>query len=337
MTTIEDVARLAGLSRTTVSRVINNHPYVSKGKKKQVLDAMDKLGYVPNSAARSLRNQRTGVIAVLIPRVMNPFFSQLIEILETAASEKDYQLIICQTQYSKKKELAYLNLLKTRQVDGVILTSMANEWKTIAPFLEYGPIILCNEYDEQASVPMVFIDQFEAGYSATKHLIEQGHERIAYCCGKYTSNVADAREEGFKKALAEANLPFLEEYAFRSAFQSADGKQVFYDIQEMIEKPTAIFTGSDELAAGIISEAKKKGWRIPEDLAVVGFDNQMITELMDPMITTIHQPLEEMGSKAIAVILEKIHTKNYSHKEIHQFYMNLIVRESTVARKLVSL
>lgn len=337
MTTIEDVARLAGLSRTTVSRVINNHPYVSKIKKKLVLDAMEELGYVPNSAARSLRNQRTGVIAVFIPRVMNPFFSQLIEILEMAASEREYQLIVCQTQYSKKKELAYLNLLKTRQVDGVIMTSMANSWEIIQPFLDYGPIILCNEYEDQATVPMIYIDQYEAGYLATKHLIDQGHEKIAYCCGKYASNVAAAREKGFKKALQDACLPFSEEYAFRTAFQCSDGKQVFEQIQYMEEKPTAIFTGSDELAAGIIAEAKKSGWSIPDDLAIIGFDNQKITELMDPMITTVHQPLEEMGKKTFSVMMEKIHSKNYSRKEIHQFYMDLIVRESTVSRKLISL
>ncbi|MTH53352.1 LacI family DNA-binding transcriptional regulator [Bacillus mangrovi] len=329
MATIEDVARSAGLSRTTVSRVINDHPYVSIAKKKKVKEAMEELGYVPNSAARSLRNQRTGMIAVLIPRVMNPFFSQLIETLELAAAESFYQLIICQTQYSAKKELTYLNLLKTKQVDGVILTSAENDWSAIEGFTEYGPVILCNEFDERANVPMIYMDQQEAGYKATRHLIEQGHRKIAYCCGRFRSNVASAREEGFMMALHEAGLAFDEQYAFREAITSSDGTEIFRSIRGDSGRPTAIFTGSDEVAAGIVSEALRHGWSIPRDLAVTGFDNQVITELMNPRITTVEQPVREMALKTMEVLLERIRNRQYTGTERHQFSMKLIVREST--------
>ncbi|MGD6817747.1 LacI family DNA-binding transcriptional regulator [Metabacillus sp. 113a] len=329
MATIEDVARSAGLSRTTVSRVINDHPYVSALKKRKVMEAMEQLGYVPNSAARSLRNQRTGVIAVLIPRVMNPFFSQLIETLELAASESFYQLIICQTQYSAQKELTYLNLLKTRQVDGVILTSAENDWGIIEEYLDYGPVVLCNEFEEKANVPMIFMDQKEAGYKATKHLIEQGHRKIAYCCGRYRSNVAAAREEGFKQALFEAGLPFDESDSYREAITSEDGKDIFQMIRQSQNRPTAIFTGSDEVAAGIISEAARCNWKIPNDLAVAGFDNQVITELMNPRITTVEQPVCEMALKTMEIMMSRIRMKQFSGKEMHKFSMKLIVREST--------
>ncbi|MBS2968273.1 LacI family DNA-binding transcriptional regulator [Metabacillus sp. KIGAM252] len=330
MATIEDVARRAGLSRTTVSRVINEHPYVSITKKKKVMEAMEELGYVPNSAARSLRNQRTGVIAVLIPRVMNPFFSQLIETLEHAASESFHQLIICQTQYSAKKELTYLNLLKTKQVDGVILTSAENDWSVIEEYLDYGPIVLCNEFEERANVPMVFMDQKEAGYKATKHLIEMGHRKIAYCCGRYRSNVASAREEGFSKALAEAGLVFDERDAFREAITSEDGIDIFNSIRTRgSNRPTAIFTGSDEVAAGIVSEAARSNWSIPRDLAVTGFDNQVITELMNPRITTVEQPVCEMALKTMEVMMARIRLRQFTGREMHKFYMKLIIREST--------
>ncbi|AZB42255.1 LacI family transcriptional regulator [Bacillus sp. FJAT-42376] len=329
MATIEDVARSAGLSRTTVSRVINDHPYVSLAKKKKVMEAMEELGYVPNSAARSLRNQRTGVIAVLIPRVMNPFFSQLIETLELAASESFYQLIICQTQYSAQKELTYLNLLKTKQVDGVILTSTENDWSVIEGYLDYGPIVLCNEFDQRANVPMIFMDQKEAGYKAARHLIEQGHRKIAYACGRYRSNVASAREEGVRKALAEAGLLFDEENAFREAITSEDGKDIFHMIRTKHDPPTAIFTGSDEVAAGIISEASRFNWKIPGDLAVAGFDNQVITELMNPRITTVEQPVCEMALKTMEIMMARIRLRQFSGREMHKFYMKLIIREST--------
>jgi LacI family transcriptional regulator, repressor for deo operon, udp, cdd, tsx, nupC, and nupG len=334
MSTIEDVAKLAGLSRTTVSRVINNHPYVSEDKRKLVIEAMNRLGYVPNSSARSLRSQKTDIIALFIPRIMNPFFSQLVESMEIAAAEHGYQLIICQTRYSPEKELNYMNLLKTKQVDGVILASMQNDWKTIEPFLDYGPIVLCNEFDENANVPSVKLDQVYGGYIATKHLLEQGHTRIAYCCGGYRSNVAKSREIGFMKALAEYNIDFNEQYAFRDAFHIQDGKRVFHKMRELPVPPTAVFTGADELAAGIISEARKHGYRVPEQLAVVGFDNQEITELMEPTITTVHQPIKEMAQKALEIMVEKIHSKQYRQREIYEFPLKLIVRESTVSKSL---
>lgn len=336
MSTIEDVARLAGLSRTTVSRVINNHPYVSASKKKLVEDAMDHLGYMPNSSARSLRNQKTDIIAVFIPRVMNPFFSQFIESFENAASSQNYQLIVCQTQYSPEKELTYLNLLKTRQIDGVVMVSIENDWDVIEPFLEYGPIILCNEIVEKAQVPMIYLDQQYGGYIATKHLTSQGHSKIGYCCGSYRSSVAKARERGFRQALDEAGSQFEERYAFRDAFHIEDGKRVFRELKEMAYPPTAIFTGGDEVAAGMISEAKKFGWNVPDDLAVIGFDNQEITELLDPMITTVYQPVEEMAQKALEVMVQRIHSKSKYSLEKHEFPMKLVIRESTIFKKLAN-
>ncbi|MGD6833733.1 LacI family DNA-binding transcriptional regulator [Sutcliffiella halmapala] len=330
MATIEDVARLAGLSRTTVSRVINNHPYVSEKKRVLVMNAMSELGYVPNSSARSLRSQKTEMVALLIPRVMNPFFSELIERMEMAAAENGYQLIICQTKYSKKKELDYLNLLKTRQVDGIILSSIQNDWNVIEPFLEFGPIVLCNEFEEDAQVPSVRLDQTYGGYISTKHLLELGHRKVAYCTGGYKSNVAQSREAGFRKALAEFNVPFQEEFTFGDAFTIEDGRRILRDMLTLKEKPTAVFTGGDEVAAGIITEAKRHGVRIPEDLAVVGFDNQAITELVEPSITTVNQPIEDMARKAFQVMMEKVRSKRFRHKEIYEYDLELIVRESTV-------
>ncbi|MBD1380692.1 LacI family DNA-binding transcriptional regulator [Metabacillus arenae] len=334
MSTIEDVAKLAGLSRTTVSRVINNHPYVSATKKKLVHEAMEQLGYVPNSSARSLRIQKTETVAVFIPRVMNPFFSQLIETLEMAAAARNYQLIVCQTQYSAKKELNYLNLLKTKQVDGVILASHENDWELIEPYLQYGPIVLCNEFDNKANVPMIYQDQVYGGYIATMHLIEQGNSLIGYCTGGHYSSVGTAREKGVKQALKEAGLCFEEKFAFRNVYNIEHGRQVFHWIKGMNERPTAIFTGSDEVAAGIISEAKKYRWNIPVDLAVIGFDNQAITEIVEPNITTVHQPVTEMAEKAMEVMYEKINSKDYKTKEIYQFPLKLIVRGSTVSNNL---
>ena len=331
VTTIEDVARVAGLSRTTVSRVINNHPYVSEVKRKKVLNAMEELGYVPNSAARRLRNQKTETIAVIIPRITNPFFSKLVETLEIEASQSGYRLIMCQTSYHPEKELDYLELLRTRQVDGIILCSIHNKWENIEGYLQYGPIILVNEYDERAEIPMIKLDQIEGAYLATNHLLEQGHRLLMFCKGNEKNNIGRDRELGFRKAVSEAGLNPDEQIYNQAAYTFEDGQNIFLQIKEMNIRPTAVFAGGDEVAVGIINEAKRCGCKIPNDLAVVGYDNQLISQLIEPTLTTVDQPVDRLASKAIDILLKKIASKDYIRKEIYEYPSSLIVRDSTVS------
>jgi LacI family repressor for deo operon, udp, cdd, tsx, nupC, and nupG len=329
VSTIEDVAKLAGLSRTTVSRVINNHPYVSEDKKKKVILAMNTLGFVPNSAARRLRMQKAETIAVLVPRVTNPFFSKLIELLEIAASEYKYKLIICQTRYLPEKELEYLQLLSTKQVDGIILCSLQNKWEHVEPYLEHGPIVLCNEYAEEARIPTVKFNQIEGAYTATKHLLEQGHRRLLFCSGSEQRMVVQHRKMGFLRAIAE-HKPQVEFADFiENAYDIKDGRKVFQQIAKMKKPPTAVFAGGDEVAAGIISEAKRNNWNVPEQLAIVGFDNQLLSEITEPTITTVCQPVDKMAHKVIELMMEKIQTRNYRKKEVYEFELELLIKGST--------
>ncbi|RKQ32510.1 LacI family DNA-binding transcriptional regulator [Oceanobacillus halophilus] len=326
--TINDVARKCGLSRSTVSRVINNHPYVAKEKKEAVLKAMEELGYKPNSVAQQLRSNKTHAIAVLVPRITNPFYSRLIEKMETEASLLGYQIIICQTRYSKEREVDYLDMLRSRKVDGVILTSIQNDWKDIETYLQYGPIVMCNEFDDQATIPSIRVNQMDGSYLGTKHLIEQGHKKIAYCKGGTKSNIGKKRREGFNKALKEYNLSSVNDVVLTNAFSIEDGKRIFHELPEDI---TAVFTGGDEVAVGIIFEARENRVKIPEQLAVIGFDNQVISELINPSITTINQPIEEVASKTMEVMIQKLESDKPSNiKEIYEFPVKLIVRQSTV-------
>ncbi|MCA0971241.1 LacI family transcriptional regulator [Halobacillus litoralis] len=334
MVTIDDVAELAGLSKSTVSRVINHYPHVSKEKKQRVYEAMETLGYVPNSSARSLRNKKTKMIAVIVPRLMNPFFGQLVESMEVAANQQGYQLLICQTMYSKETELGHLELLKTKQVDGIILASLENEWEDIAEYLAYGPLIMCNEFDESAEIPIIKLDQIHGGYIATKHLLRLGHTKLAYCSGGYKSMVANHRKVGFEKALAERGLTFQESCGFYQAYTIENGMEVFKEIHKMKDPPTAVFTGSDEVAAGIITGAREYGVKVPEELSVIGFDNQVISRIMDPTISTVEQPIEQMAQKAVHVLLEKIHSQKALSKERYELPLELIIRESTVGGPL---
>ncbi|MFQ3543804.1 LacI family DNA-binding transcriptional regulator [Halobacillus rhizosphaerae] len=334
MATIEDVAKLAGLSRTTVSRVINDQPYVTDEKKSRILQAMKELGYVPNSSARRLRSQKTETIAVLLPRLRNPFFGNLIEAMEEKASEWGYQVIVCQTHDSKQKELDYLQLLKTKQVDGVVMASVINDWCDIEPYLESGPIVLCNEYKEEAQVSMIHMDQRRAAYESTSHLIDQGCKQIAYVSGGHESHAAYERKLGFTQALQDHAIPFHSEMIIDWALDVSDGQKVFHYLTKHFPEVDGIFTGSDEVAAGIIYEASESEWEIPADIAVVGFDNQMISLLMVPSITTVEQPVREMAEKTIEVLCSQIIHKSQRNDQRFVYDHELLVRNSTKRKKL---
>lgn len=328
MYTIKDVALKAGLSQATVSRVINNHPYVSENKKIAVKSAMEELGYVPNSYAQQMRNVKTKKIAVLVSRIANPFFSHLVDAMEKRAATYGFQLILCNTRINKTKELEFFKLLTSKQVDGIIMASVENHWSVIEPFTKYGPIIFCNEYDPDATVTRVRLDQIEGGYMGTKHLLEKGHHKIAYCQGN-DSSVSVNRRKGYLKAIAEAGIEPVQEWMFRDVFTIEDGRNIFRKIQLLSNPPTAVFSGSDEVAAGIIHEAKRHSWHVPKDLAVVGFDDQPIAELLDPQITTINQFTTNMGYQTMDVMIEIINNTRLNDSQDILLPIQLIERQST--------
>ncbi|WP_227394623.1 LacI family DNA-binding transcriptional regulator [Jeotgalibacillus aurantiacus] len=328
MYTIKDVALKAGLSQATVSRVINNHPYVSEDKKRAVKKAMDELGFVPNSSAQRLRNIKTKKIAVLISRIVNPFFSQLVDAMEQKAARHGYQLILCNTRISREKELEYFQLLKSKQVDGIIMASVENDWSVIEPYTKYGPIIYCNEYDPNASLTRVRLDQVEGGYIGTKHLLDKGHRKIGYCQGN-DSSVSVNRRKGYLKAVTEAGIEPNPDWMFKNIFTIDDGRAIFRRIADMNDAPTALFTGSDEVAAGVIKEAQTHGWKVPDDLAVIGFDDQPIASLLDPQITTINQFTSDIGETAMKVMLEIVQGKRKNNSTDILLPIQLIERQST--------
>lgn len=310
MPTIKDVALRAGVSRSTVSRVMNNQPYVDEEKRKAVKQAMKELGYLPNSSAQRLRGTETRTIAVLVSRIVNPFFSAIVDAMDEVAAEQSYRLILCNTRGSANQELHFLQLLRTKQVDGLILASLVNDWETIAPYTDYGPIVICNEYPRKYDgVPVVTIDQSKAMYEATVHLLKKGYKQIAYCnpitkteSDAVISPLAQDRYLGFCQAMEEAGMHMYGECLFLG-HSLEDGRNIFKQMVCLANRPDAILTGSDEVAAGIIAEAKAAGWKIPDDLAIVGFDNQPHATLIEPELTTIHQPVQEMGRAAMERML----------------------------------
>lgn len=330
MPTISDVAKLSGLSKATVSRVINNYPHVSVEKQQIVKKAMEELGYSPNPSARRLRGNLTNTIGVIIPRIINPFFSHLVNSIEQAAYKNSYQVLIFQSNEDREKELYFLNLLKTKQVDGIIMASIENEWDIVKKYMQYGPIILCNEYVNNNDVSMVRLDQNKGAYLATKHLIDRGHRKIGYSTGGlFDEEGKDKdRNQGYQKALIESGIPINPNWIFVNKHSIEDGKQIMNQILLMDDRPTAVFTGSDEIAGGVMVKAKEKGLRIPEDIAIIGFDDQPLSEILDPKLTTIRQPVNEMGTETVRLIVElmKGQTKKVQSIELPA---QLIIRETT--------
>ncbi|RKL67895.1 LacI family transcriptional regulator [Salipaludibacillus neizhouensis] len=306
MSTISDVAKLSGLSKTTVSRVINNYPYVTKEKRELVKKAMEELSYTPSPTARRMRGQLTTSIGVIVTRIVNPFFSYLVNAIEQLAYKKGYQVLIFQSNGDPEKELSYLNLLKTKQVDGIIMTSVANDWETLKEYTNFGPMVFCNEYLSNSTLPIVRIDQINGVYNGIKHLIEKGHKKIGYCTGGSlfeSDGKNNDRSIGFQKALKEAKIPVNPRWIFVNQLSINDGKNVAKEVISMADRPTAIFAGGDEVAAGILIETKDQGLRVPEDIAIIGFDDQPLAELLEPKLTTIRQPVNEMGEKALELII----------------------------------
>ncbi|MEW9500920.1 LacI family DNA-binding transcriptional regulator [Jeotgalibacillus marinus] len=329
MPNIEEIAKICKVSKTTVSRVLNNHPYVSEEKRRKISSVIKELDYTPNSLARNLRTNKTYTLAISVPSIDHSFFGQLIKGISNEAFVQGYKVLICQTFYDKQNELKVMNLLRNNEIDGVILGTLENEWTVIEPHLKYGPILLCNEYHEKASLPIICYDEFEAGYKAVRHLIEKGHKKIGFCYDTSYSQAQRQRKEGFLKALAESNLQTRNEWTFDRAFNIEDGFRIFNEINKLNEKPTALFTGNDQVAAGIIKKAIVNGYEIPEDLAVIGYDNQLLCQVTTPTITTIGIPIIELGIQSVLKIIQYIRGNEGVKREIIRLSTKLIVREST--------
>lgn len=334
MATISDVARKAGLSVSTVSRVINKKPHVTPAKETLVRAAMKELGYKPMPAARQLRGSRSKTLAVTVPRITNPFFSDLVNVIERTLDNEGYTTILIQTFGRKDKELAALELLTNQTVAGVILCSIENDAAIIQEYLEFGSIVLVNEYLDELSLPSVRADQYYGFKKATQALAEKGYRNIAYVTGhksiivteKEGTNLNADRFSGFQAGLKAANLSFDPHLLYTHIQTTEDGIGLFNKIWQLKDRPDAIISGSDEVAIGIMKGARQAGVDIPKQLAVLGVDDQPLSGDLFIPLTSIRQPIEEMGKQAARVMLEQLSGKEVENLSI--FHLKIVVRKS---------
>ncbi|MBO0447062.1 MULTISPECIES: LacI family DNA-binding transcriptional regulator [Enterococcus] len=332
MATIKDVAKKAGLSVSTVSRFLNHHPYISDDKKERIQQAMDELNYAPSAIATQLRSKKCTTIGVLISRITNPFFSYLVDAIEKQAKEHGYQLLIMQTYDDPKAELKMLEYLKQQVVAGVIMTSIESDSQVIEDYSSYGPIVLCNEKLDGTEIPNISTNQEAISYEATNYLIQKGYHKIAYCTGGNLTigGHGQQRTKGFERALSEHELSIKNKWIFKQVHNMEDGQKVAREILSLPknDRPDAVFSGSDEVAIGIIQEVLQQGLHVPEDLAVLGFDNQPSTSIIAVPLTTINQPTTALGieaTKLMVALLEGV-TYKVNKKEL---ILSLIERKST--------
>lgn len=327
LATIADVAKEAGVSVRTVSRALNDYEYVSEKTKKKIFDTMKKMNFAPNNVAQQLRGKSTRLIGVIISRVTNPFFSYLVNSIEKTVYNEGYQVVILQTKEDKEREINFLEMLTKKQLDGMILTNIENDWREIEQFYNNYKMVICNRNGRESDIPIIKIDEQAAAYEAITYLLKKGYKKIAYSTGSGNINI-DQRYKGYLQALKENNIKPYKKHLFSGVIGIEEGKQLVHTINKMgDDAPDAIFTSSDEVAAGIIGESYRINMKIPDDLAVVGFDDQPIATLLHPSLTTIRQPIEAMGEYAANVLLSML--KGSSPPKPIELKTELIVREST--------
>lgn len=329
MATIHDVAKKAGVSTATVSHVINNTRPVSEELTNRVFSIIEELNYKPNSIAKSLRKGNTHTIALILPDNTNPFFAEIGQAIEIAAYESGYSVILCNTGGSKEKELEYIELLIQTRVDGVVFCGVGNEQQdTIESLLSaFNQVVIIDDFFPTINAANIVADNRNGGYIATKHLLDLGHTRIACIKGPSDESCCDNRFFGYKDALQEVGIDILPELVSVGDWYPESGRFLFHKMMEMNKPPTAIFSCNDLMAFGVIRAAYERNISIPNQLALVGFDDIQLSTFATPSLSSISQPKNDIGRIAIEIIVEKIKTGSKNNPKII-LPVNLIIRQS---------
>ena len=299
--TIYDLAQRLGISVATVSRALKDDPVVSKKTKKKIFDLAEELGYRSNHFARNLRNQRTDTIGVIVPRLNSYFMSTIISGMENVANSNGYNLIISQSSESVMKEIANARTLFNNRVDG-LLVSLAYDTDDISHFDAFFkkniPVIFFDRVEQHESSTQILIDNRQAAFEATEHLIKQGCKRIAHVTATPKRNVYIDRLHGYKQALARHDIPFREDYLVINNLSFESGAEAASLIRELNPMPDGVFVANDNCAVGCMVSLKQSGIRIPDDIAIVGFNNDPVSKVVEPNLSTINYPGHEMGEVA---------------------------------------
>ncbi|MCT8137348.1 catabolite control protein A [Anaerobacillus sp. CMMVII] len=317
-TTIYDVAREAGVSMATVSRVVNGNPNVKPTTRKKVLEAIERLGYRPNAVARGLASKRTTTVGVIIPDISSIFFAELARGIEDIATMYKYNIILCNSDQNKEKEIHLINTLLEKQVDGIVFMGGQITDDHVEEFKRSPvPIVLSATIDQKKEFPSVNINYEQAAYDAVKFLIDNGHTKIGMLTGSLEDPVNGYQKyAGFRKALEDANITFNEDYVVVGDYTYDSGIEAMEKFLELSERPTAIFAGTDEMALGIIHGAQDKGLNVPEDIEVIGFDNTRLAAMVRPTLTSVVQPMYDIGAVSMRLLTKYMNKEEVSDEVV---------------------
>jgi LacI family transcriptional regulator len=313
--TIKDIAKALGLSTSTVSRALRDSHEISTETKQLVLEYATRINYHPNPIALSLKEKRSRSIGVIVAEIANSFFSQAINGIESVAYDKGYNVIISQSHESYDKEVMTLQYLASRSIDGLLISvsTATKDLQHLKALHERGfPIVFFDRIVEDIHTHKVMVDNFRGAYDATMHLIKQGYKNIATITNSENLSISRERVAGYVEALAQKNIKARKsmiKYCFHGGMILSEVDEAITQLMKTRPRPDAIFTSSDKLTTGCMRVLKAKGIRIPDDIAVVGFSNSDIIELLDPPLTVVRQPAFEMGQVATELLLQLIESK----------------------------
>lgn len=326
--TIKEIAQMAGVSVATVSRVINNNPQgVGKIKRQEILELIEKYNYTPNLIAKSMVTNKTQCIGLLVPDILNPFFQNLARGIEDYAMQKGYSVFLGNTDNQVDKYLNYIKVMRSKNVDGLIITGYLEEIATeLDKALKKSKVVIIDRYTESSDYCQITTDNRVAAYQMTKHLLDKGHRKIACITGPSYLYINEERIKGYKKALEEAKVKYDEALMFEGTFELESGEIQGELIIEQTDA-TAIFCFNDMMAQGVYKVCRRLGKRIPEDISLVGFDDIYTAELMVPPLTTMKQPAYSMGEMAANLLIKWMDDNVLNDKHI-ELSSEIVIRDS---------
>ncbi|MGN0623230.1 MAG: LacI family DNA-binding transcriptional regulator [Oscillospiraceae bacterium] len=326
--TIKDVAREAGVSVATVSRVLNGSTNVSESSSKLVRDTIERLNYSPNFLGRNLRKCETNVILVIMPTSDHSLYMKIVAGMQAYAQKVGYDIITAASNSATQHETRQMNMLYNRTVDGVVLLGTLFDAQSLNDLASKYNIALCCEGVEGANVLTVAVDDEQAGYDAVCALIKKGHRKIAFIGTNSVAVSSFKREAGYLRALKDNDIPVEPGYMYKGTYDYWHGGKAMEQFMSLEDKPTAVFAVSDILAMNAIRKACEMGLEVGKDVSVMGFDNISMCEMTNPSVSTVEQPCEKMGELVVQKLIENFSS---SHKD-NKYYTvphRIILREST--------
>lgn len=327
--TIKDVAQAANVSKAAVSYVINDKPGVSEETRRRILRIMEEMKFRPNAQARGLAGRRTDILGLVIPDITDVFYVNIVRGVEAKANELGYTLNLCTTHGDAAKEKDVVDLLASGRVDGLIMMTYHLDPAYLHDLREREAcfVIIADDPPEDKCVHSITVDNVEAGYVATEHLISLGHKHIAFIHGSEGSLASKRRFEGYEKALREHGLTPSQDLVARGGFQRSGGHKAAVHLLGLGPRPTALFAANDQMALGALAAAAELGLSVPGDVSIVGVDDIEAAALVTPALTTLRQPTYEMGSRAVEMLVSLLNGADSPETRV-SFKATLVIRDS---------